>query len=171
MTRYRDKWKWGQRALNCPGKYYELDHPKMIAQRQRFNAQVAARNIDKRLILFYDQLWRNRQRGHKKKMWKPRTDIGQSSHELGYSRSRRIRDYVKQFKIYISSGAPDIGVGNDDDSNPVKAHLMDKFERWAQSSGKPIAEQIQNRMAQDWKKAHTSVTSIWGDGTFGIHNS
>ena len=61
----------------------------MVTFRKKFHERVAAENIDGRLVLNYDQVWRLKWRGRAAVMWKNKAQAGKKVDPLQRMRAKR----------------------------------------------------------------------------------
>lgn len=147
--RYQQQRGWRTTTMNTDGMYYPLDHPVMLSFTDDLAAARESQNIDKRLVLIYDELCQQKQRSKKRKLMK---------------RSCVIR--VKAKSAFIS------WKGKISNSAADKAKRA-KRQRQCPNNKKtpqhhPIAAPCRQRHMRGNKRAHTFVDSFWGVPRSGV---
>ena len=89
VNRYKAAWGWSSRKYSAPPGYLPYDHPHMKAWRIRYHGQLERHNVDIRLLLNYDQIWRMVYRGPKTQVFKQRGHAGSKPDPLQKWRKRK----------------------------------------------------------------------------------
>ena len=97
--RFKERFKWSDRAISAPTGFLAFHCKKMKAFRQNYLKQLDAQGINPRLVLNYDQVWRLRWRGPKKILHKAQKDAGQSRATAAHrSKRKQVQSAVKQHR-------------------------------------------------------------------------
>lgn len=84
---------WKRRALSPTGKFLAFNHPKMKLFRALFKLRMAEHRVHERLVLNFDQVYKERYRVKAKKIWKRKRDAGTSAlEEQSNTKMRRVWD-------------------------------------------------------------------------------
>lgn len=75
-TRFLKQWGWKNKMVNTDGVYYDINHPIMNDTFRTYEDFVMKNDIDKDLILVYDQVWKIPMTAFKKAWTKNSADIG-----------------------------------------------------------------------------------------------
>jgi len=150
LSRWCKRFGWSRRAWNTPGKYLVYHDPKMEAYRTKFKEVLLTTQSHPRLVLNFDQLWKQRHRGSKATYWKDPAQSGKRSFKGKRSVSKLLD------RLSADSVGPAVHPPADTTAPP------DKRRRVAQ-----LGQDVRNYTVVDARMPHTVTTSVWSDGTPG----
>jgi len=87
ILRYKHRWGWEDRRISAPPSYLPYDCQPMKDWRNRFHAAVS--DLDMRLVLNYDQIWRLVYRGTQRTLFKLCGEAGSPVDPLRRSKAKR----------------------------------------------------------------------------------
>ena len=87
IKRYKHRWGWEDRRISAPPSYLPYDCQPMKDWRNRFHASVS--DLDMRLVLNYDQIWRLVYRGTQRTLFKLCGEAGSPVDPLRRCKAKR----------------------------------------------------------------------------------
>jgi len=151
--RWKMRMGWRERRLTAPGHFLPFEHHRMQAFREKVRQRLATENIDPRLLLNYDQIWRVKYRGKPTRCWKLRKLAGRA---LGILHNK------PALKRKVAEAAVRSGLASDDVAlvtpKPNKRHRREGMSGNDEVSVAPVVGQ---------RIGYTCVTSLWGNGDLG----
>ena len=149
-AKFKKTWGWSKRQVNTSGVYMDYNHPVMVASRARTRYRIEHNSVDMRLVLNYDQLWKQAYRPKQATLHKKRDQLGHREPATLSSSNAKVLHAAK------------LGCA----ARHVKLH-----RRGSKRMRDVVAEAQEADVRLDpvkkCRQGMTVCTSIWGDGTPG----
>ncbi|CAK0898546.1 unnamed protein product, partial [Prorocentrum cordatum] len=155
--RFKDRFGWRTKRLSAPGDALPLNHWKVVQWRRGWTEDLARANVDERLVLNYDQVWRIVHRGSQVKLYKARDRSGRQLDGLSRKQQFMARE-ARGSLAMLKKKAYD------------EANTYLDYECLGDSTDEEVEADpdfVSNIPVAGARLPHTCVTSVWASGHTG----
>ena len=163
-VRWKKRMGWQHNAVNTAGVHLTYDDPIMKESRAKHHLKVNEKNLDQRLLLNVDQLWRSAYRPKKKTLWKPRKKIGTPASPKVSARKRQVQRFSDNLNMVDNTER----VGNRRcQTQKKKPSANNSTKRRRRTWDDAKQEDIRLDPVKKYRSSLTVCTSMWGNGEAG----